>query len=74
MLVTECGLTDRMRAEFPQKEMVGTCNLCPYMKKNNLVNVLKALKNASLEQIVEIEEPVRLKALLSLKRMFELSS
>ncbi len=73
MLVTECGLTDRMRAEFPQKQMVGTCNLCPYMKKNNLVNVLKAFKEPSPEQIVDIPKDVRQKALKSLQRMFELS-
>ncbi|HLD75855.1 MAG TPA: quinolinate synthase NadA [Candidatus Norongarragalinales archaeon] len=73
MLVTECGLTDRMRAEFPHKEMVGTCNLCPYMKKNNLANVLKALDHPDENQIIRIPEDVRVRAHSALIRMFELS-
>ncbi|MDH5355106.1 MAG: quinolinate synthase NadA, partial [Gammaproteobacteria bacterium] len=31
MLVTECGITDRFKSEFLDKEIVGTCILCPYM-------------------------------------------
>ncbi len=73
MLVTECGLSDRMRAEIPQKQIVGTCNLCPYMKRNNLINVLEALRNPAPEQVVQIEEGVRLGAKKALDRMFELS-
>ena len=45
MMVTECGLTDRFKAEFEDKEIVGTCILCPYMKKIELDDVLRALKN-----------------------------
>jgi len=73
MLVTECGLGDRMRVEFPQKRVVGTCNLCPYMKKNNLLNVLQVLQSPKSEQIVDIAEPERVKAQAALQRMFELS-
>lgn len=73
MLVTECGLGDRMRAEFPEKRVVGTCNLCPYMKKNNLLNVLQALQSPTPEQVIDIAEPVRVKAEAALQRMFELS-
>ncbi|MBI4361128.1 quinolinate synthase NadA [Candidatus Micrarchaeota archaeon] len=73
MLVTECGLGDRMRAEFPKKQIVGTCSLCPYMKKNNLINVLSALKNPSEDQVIDVDETVRRKAKKALDRMFELS-
>lgn len=73
MLVTECGLGDRMRAELPEKRVVGTCNLCPYMKKNKLLNVLTALQEPTVEQIVDIPEAVRIKADAALQRMFELS-
>lgn len=73
MLVTECGLGDRMRAEMPQKRVVGTCNLCPYMKKNNLLNVLQSLQSPQPAQIVDIPEHVRVRAQASLERMFELS-
>lgn len=73
MLVTECGLGDRMRAEFPSKHIVGTCSLCPYMKKNNLVNVLSALKNPTPDQVIDIESGVRVRAKKALDKMFELS-
>jgi quinolinate synthase len=32
MMVTECGLTDRIKAEFNDKVIVGSCIPCPYMK------------------------------------------
>lgn len=72
MLVTECGLTDRFKAEFPAKEIVGTCILCPYMKEIQLEDVLKALKDPSSEQFVEISPDIAARARTSLERMFEL--
>ncbi|MDH3468725.1 MAG: quinolinate synthase NadA [Gammaproteobacteria bacterium] len=71
MLVTECGLTDRFKAEFAGKEIVGTCILCPYMKQIQLEDVLKALKNPSPDQYIEIPEDVAARARASLEKMFE---
>lgn len=73
MLVTECGLNDRMRAEFPQKEFMGMCGLCPYMKQNTLGLILQALKNPKPEQVVEMSEDVRKGAERSLLKMFEIT-
>lgn len=73
MLVTECGLNDRMRAEFPQKDFLGMCGLCPYMKQNTLGLILQALKNPSPDQVIELPEDVRKGAERSLLKMFELS-
>ena len=72
MLVTECGLTDRFKAEFEDKDIVGTCILCPYMKQIQLEDVLKALKNPSPDQYIEIPEDIAERARASLDRMFEL--
>lgn len=72
MLVTECGLTDRFKTEFPDKKIVGTCILCPYMKEIQLEDVLKALKDPVKEQFIEIPEDVADGARASLDRMFEL--
>lgn len=72
MLVTECGLTDRFKAEFEDKEIVGTCILCPYMKEIKLVDVLRALKDPSPKQVVEIPLDVAKRARASLDKMFEL--
>lgn len=42
-LVTECGLSDQLRVEYPGKKFIGTCSLCPFMKTINLENILLAL-------------------------------
>lgn len=72
MMVTECGLTDRFKAEFEDKEIVGTCILCPYMKKITLEDVLRALKDPSPKQIVDIPFDIAKRARASLDKMFEL--
>jgi len=72
MLVTECGLADRFRAEFRDKEIVGTCILCPYMKQIRLDDVLKTLKDPAPDQFIEIPPAIAARARMSLERMFEL--
>lgn len=72
MMLTECGLTDRFKTEFPDKEIVGTCILCPYMKEIQLADVLKALKDPTPEQHIEIPPDIAERARASLDRMFEL--
>jgi len=73
MLVTECGLSDRMRAEFPEKDFLGMCGLCPYMKQNTLALILQVLKSPKSEQIIELPENIRLGAERALRKMFEFS-
>lgn len=73
MMVTECGLADRMRVEMPDKKFIGTCVICPYMKKITLPLILKTLKNPDPEQEIVIEESVRARAEKALLEMFRLS-
>ncbi len=73
LMLTECGLSSRLQSEFPDKELVGSCTLCKYMKSNRLEDVLQALKAPRSEQIITIEESVRLRALQSLEAMFKYS-
>lgn len=73
MMVTECGLSDRMRVEFPEKEFLGTCGLCPYMKQNTLPLIVQVLEKPHPEQIIEIPENIRIKAEQALLKMFELT-
>ncbi len=73
MLITECGLTDRMKTELPEKRIVGSCALCPYMKQIQLKDVLTALKNPRPEQIVKIAPTVMRRAKKALERMIELT-
>ncbi len=72
MIVTECGFTDRMRIEFPEKEFLGMCSLCPYMKQNTLPLILGVLKNPSPEQMILLDENTRIHAAKALHRMFEI--
>lgn len=44
-MVTECGLSDRLRTTHPDKKFIGTCSLCPFMKMISLENTLECLKN-----------------------------
>lgn len=74
MLVTECGITDRIRSEYPHKKIVGTCNLCPYMKSIQLKDVLQALQDPRADQIVTIDEEVAVRARRTLTKMFEMTS
>ena len=71
MLVTECGLVDRFKIEYPDREFVGSCNLCPYMKKITLYNILETLRDPKEENKVMVEEQVRVKALSAIQKMFE---
>ncbi len=72
MLVTECGLTDRAKVEFPGKEFLGTCTLCPYMKRIMLKDVLAVLQNPRPEQIVEIPDSTLKKARKAVNRMVKI--
>ncbi|MEM2137665.1 MAG: quinolinate synthase NadA [Candidatus Anstonellaceae archaeon] len=74
MLLTECGLSDRLRSEFPKKEFVGMCSLCPYMKKNSLAAILEILQGGLPQNEVTLSPSVVKKAKASLDRMFALSA
>ena len=73
LMITECGLTDRMRVELPGKKFLGMCGLCPYMKQNTLPLILQALKNPRVAQEVKVPESVRKRAEKALLKMFKLS-
>ena len=73
MLVTECGLSDRMKVEQPKKQIVGTCVLCPYMKEVMLKDVFEALKKPRKDQIVDLPEDVLKKAKKALDKMVKIT-
>lgn len=73
MLVTECGLSDRMKVEHPEKKIVGSCALCPYMKKIMLKDILQALKSPTPDQIIELPENIIKKAKKSLNKMVKIT-
>src|SRR5260221_169170 len=36
LMLTECGLSARLQSEFPDKQLVGSCTMCKFMKSNSL--------------------------------------
>ena len=73
LMLTECGLVGRLQVEAPEKHFIGGCRLCPYMKLNSLEKVRDALAAPRPDQIVTLDEPLRLRAARSIERMFELA-
>jgi quinolinate synthase len=72
MMVTECGLSDRMKIELKNKKFVGTCELCPYMKKNTLELILQALRKPQKKQIIKVPTKTLKKAKKAIDRMIKI--
>lgn len=73
LMLTECGLVGRLEVESPEKTFIGGCRLCPYMKLNSLEKVRDALLAPRPDQIVTLDEGLRLRAARCIERMFELT-
>lgn len=71
LLLTECSMSDNIRAANPSTEMVGTCQMCPHMKRISLPKILHALETLGPEVIVDPEIAAR--ARLPIERMLALS-
>lgn len=72
LIVTECGLSDRLLLEVPEKKFYKSCKLCAFMKMITLDGVLNSLRNMQYE--ITLPEEVRVGAERSLARMLELSA
>lgn len=72
-LLTEQGLVNRLEAEHPAKQFFWPFGVCGYMKKNNLLNTLRALVEPRPEQVVQVDGAVAQAAQKSIEKMFELS-
>ena len=53
IVVTECGMTDKLRQDVPSKNFLSFCNLCSYMKATTLESVLEALQENKNEIILD---------------------
>jgi quinolinate synthase len=70
LIVTECGLSDRLLLEVPGKKFYKSCKLCHYMKMITLEGTRDALRD--LEPEITLPEDVRVRAARALERMLEL--
>ncbi len=78
IVVTESGILHQMRRTSPEKEFIPAppdancaCNDCPFMKKNTLEAVHRALVTLGPE--ITLPEELRVKALRPIERMLALS-
>ena len=72
LVVTECGLSDRLILEVPGKRFYKACKLCQYMKMITLDATRDALRYR--RHAIVLSEDVRQGALRALTRMLELSA
>jgi quinolinate synthase len=70
VLVTECGLSSRLRVENPEKKIVGSCNFCKYMQSNSLETVLKTLEDLDPKMEICLESEVMDRARGCIDNMF----
>jgi len=71
LIVTECGLSDKLLLEVPEKRFYKACKLCQFMKMITLEGTQRALE--TMTHRIELDETVRVNAERSLRRMLELS-
>lgn len=79
IVVTESGIIHQMQKAAPNKTFIPaptddgcSCNECPFMKLNTLEKLFRCLRDETPEIVVP--EEIRLKALVPLQRMLEISA
>jgi quinolinate synthase len=72
LVVTECGLSDRLLMEIPDKRFYKACKLCRFMKMITLEGTLDSLRHLRYE--ITLSDEVREGAKRALERMLELSA
>jgi quinolinate synthase len=70
LVVTECGLSDRLAMEVPDKTFLKGCKLCTFMKVTSLEDVRDSLRD--MKYVIEVPEETRVAAERALRRMFDL--
>lgn len=71
IVVTECGMTDKLRQDVPEKNFLSFCNICPYMKSTTLPLVARALIHNVHE--ISLPDDIIRDARKSIDRMLEVS-
>ena len=68
--MTECGLSDRLLLEVPEKKFYKACKLCQYMKMITLEETAESLRRHGYP--IVLDEDVRVRAERAIRRMLEL--
>ncbi|HUO03876.1 MAG TPA: quinolinate synthase NadA [Candidatus Binataceae bacterium] len=72
LVVTECGLSDRLLMEIPDKRFFKACKLCRFMKMITLEGTLESLRHTRYE--INLSDDVREGAKRALEAMLALSA
>jgi len=72
IIVTECGMSDLLSMEMPDRTFYRSCQICKYMKAITLEDVIASLEKMQFE--IVLPEDVRIKAEKAVRRMLELTS
>ncbi|HVN64468.1 MAG TPA: quinolinate synthase NadA [Candidatus Binataceae bacterium] len=72
LVVTECGLSDRLLMEIPDKHFYKACRLCRFMKMITLEGTLDSLRH--LRHEISLSDEVRSGAKRALEAMLTLSA
>ena len=71
IVVTECGMTDKLRQDVPEKNFLSFCNICPYTKSTTLPLVARSLIYNSHE--IKLPEHIIRDARKAIDRMLAIS-
>jgi len=78
IVLTEPGILHQMKQRVPEKTLIDvpgvdgcSCNACPYMRLNTLQKLHDCLD--TLKPVIELDEPLRQRALEPIERMLALS-
>ena len=79
IVATEAGILHKMQAAAPDKLLIPappedescSCNVCPHMRRNTLEKLYLSLRD--LQPQVDVPEATRVKALVPIQRMLEMS-
>jgi len=71
VLMTECSMGSNLAASNPAVQMLGTCQMCPHMKRISLPKILKSLQTMSPE--ITLDPEISKRARKAVDKMLELS-
>ena len=71
IIVTECGMINKLAEEVPEKFFYSLCNFCRYMKLTTLNSVLESILN--IKNKIELPEDIMSRARLSVEKMMKVS-
>jgi quinolinate synthase len=72
IVVTECGLSDRLQIELPGKTFYRACQLCRFMKATRMEDLVASLER--MQFVIDVPDEIRVPAERAVRRMLELGA